>query len=155
MRKAKLFLNEKKLNKHCITITRTFGKHCVWYTEALYSCLISRLYCDFPLVIESAITESWAESLPLSHSPKSQTSDPKLSSHVKYVANYPGVSCSYICTLTPPGPRLQWGRSRYTLLMRPYKTETTVHWFRMLHAVFARFSSHSNSIYNIIGLFKK
>ena len=53
---------------------------------------------------------------------------------------------------------LQWGISRYTLLMRPNNVETAV----QVHSgsvcrtqVFAEFSGHGNSIYNIIPLLKK
>ena len=41
------------------------------------------------------------------------------------------------------------------LLMRFNKVETAVQWFSMSHAVFAGFSSHGNSIYNIIPQHKK
>ena len=49
---------------------------------------------------------------------------------------------------------LQWGRSWYTLLMRP-KVETTVQFLRMSHAVLARFSGNGNLNYNIIPLIRK
>ena len=51
--------------------------------------------------------------------------------------------------------KLQWGRSRYTLLMRPNKIEAAVQWFRMSGAAFAGVSGHGYSIYNIIPQVKK
>ena len=35
-------------------------------------------------------------------------------------------------------------RSWYKLLMRPYKVETAIQWFRMIHLVLAKFSVHAN-----------
>ena len=121
-----------------------------------------------PLEIEPATTECRAKTLPMSYLPTSHTSDAKLTSHSKCMANWPDGSCSYIWTLTEDmvqhGPvaqwssfssafcghwfNLQWGRSWYTLLMRPNKFKTAVQWFRKLHAVLVRFSGHGNSFDN-------
>ena len=43
---------------------------------------------------------------------------------------------------------LQWGKSWYTLVIRPNKVETAVSCFCKSRAVFAGFSDRGNSIYN-------
>ena len=47
----------------------------------------------------------------------------------------------------------EWGRSWYTLMMRPSKVETAVPWFGMSHAELATFSGHDNSSYIYIYIY--
>ena len=114
-------------------MTRKSSKHCVRHTEPLDSCfdfIRSHQLCipwSSPLEIESTTTECRVETLPLNYWSTSLTSYAKLTSHSKRAVYLPDI---------------QWGRSQYTLLMRPNQVETAIQWFRMSHAVFAGFSGY-------------
>ena len=112
----------------------TYARH----TETLDSCfdhIWSHQQCipwSPPLEIKPVTTDCRAETLQLSHQSISHTSDAKLTSHgicVRY--ELLAQLLSFGSAICDRWFNLHWGRSLYTLLMRPNKIKTTVKCFHM------------------------